>query len=57
MLIVAVLVKTTSKGPVIYKQERVGLHNKTFKMYKFRSMIDSCDGSDKKNGPHRMIRG
>ena len=48
MLIVAVLVKTTSKGPVIYKQERVGLHNKTFKMYKFRSMIDSCDGSDKK---------
>lgn len=57
MLIVAVLVKTTSKGPVIYKQERVGLHNKTFKMYKFRSMIDSCDGSDKKNGPHRMTRG
>lgn len=48
MLIVAVLVKTTSKGPVIYKQERVGLHNKTFKMYKFRSMVDSCDGSDKK---------
>lgn len=57
MLIVTVLVKTTSKGPVIYKQERVGLHNKTFKMYKFRSMIDSCDGSDKKNGPRRMIRG
>jgi len=38
MLIAAILVKTTSKGPLIYKQERVGLHNKTFNMYKFRSM-------------------
>lgn len=38
MFITAVAVKLTSKGPVIYAQERVGLHNKTFKMYKFRSM-------------------
>jgi len=38
MLITAILVKTTSKGPLIYKQERVGLHNKPFNMYKFRSM-------------------
>ena len=38
MLITALAVKLTSKGPVIYAQERVGLHNKTFKMYKFRSM-------------------
>ena len=38
MLITAILVKCTSKGPVIYKQERVGLHNKKFMMYKFRSM-------------------
>lgn len=38
MLIAAIGVKTTSKGPLIFKQERVGLHNKTFKMYKFRSM-------------------
>jgi len=38
MLIAAVLVKTTSKGPLIYKQERVGLHKKPFEMYKFRSM-------------------
>ena len=47
MLVIAILVKTTSKGPVIYRQERVGLHNKTFKMYKFRSMADAKDGSDK----------
>ncbi len=37
-LIVALLVRFTSKGPVIYKQERVGLHNKSFWMYKFRTM-------------------
>ncbi len=38
MLVTAILVKTTSKGPLIFKQVRVGLHNKTFNMYKFRSM-------------------
>ncbi len=38
MLVTAILVKTTSKGPLIYKQERVGLHNQIFQMYKFRSM-------------------
>lgn len=38
MLIAALLVRFTSRGPVIFKQERVGLHNKTFKMYKFRTM-------------------
>jgi Undecaprenyl-phosphate glucose phosphotransferase len=38
MLLTVILVKTTSKGPLIYSQERVGLHNKSFKMYKFRSM-------------------
>ena len=38
MLISAILVKCSSPGPVIFKQERVGLHNKSFDMYKFRSM-------------------
>ena len=38
MLIIAVLVKTTSEGPVIFAQERIGRHNKPFRMYKFRSM-------------------
>ena len=38
MLIVAVLIKLTDKGPIIFAQERVGLHNKPFRMYKFRSM-------------------
>ncbi len=38
MLFTAALVKCSSPGPVIFKQERVGLHNKPFQMYKFRTM-------------------
>ncbi len=38
MLMAALAVGCTSRGPVIFKQERIGLHNKPFKMYKFRTM-------------------
>ena len=38
MIVTAILVKLTDGGPIIYAQERVGLHNKPFKMYKFRYM-------------------
>jgi len=38
MLVVAIAVKLSSEGPIIFKQERVGLHNKPFMMFKFRSM-------------------
>ncbi|HKM20873.1 MAG TPA: undecaprenyl-phosphate glucose phosphotransferase [Lachnospiraceae bacterium] len=38
MLISAIAIKVSSKGPVIFAQERVGLHNKTYQMYKFRTM-------------------
>lgn len=38
MLVIAILIKCTSKGPIIYSQKRVGYHNKEFLMYKFRSM-------------------
>ena len=38
MLVTALLIKITSPGPVLFSQERIGLHNRPFKMYKFRSM-------------------
>lgn len=37
-VILALLVKCTSKGPALFKQERIGLHGKVFKILKFRSM-------------------
>ena len=48
MIGAAIAIKCTSKGPVIFKQERIGLHNKPFKMYKFRSMVQQTDDEEKK---------
>ncbi len=48
MLIVALIIKATSPGPIIFSQVRVGLHNRQFKMYKFRSMVVQTESSEKK---------
>ena len=48
MIISAILIKATSKGPVIFAQERVGLHNKPFQMYKFRTMIEQSEAEEAK---------
>lgn len=48
MLIAAVFVKTSSPGSIIFKQERVGLHNKPFYMYKFRTMEMQKPSQEKK---------
>ena len=48
MIITAIAIKLTSKGPIIFKQERVGYNGKIFKMYKFRSMKVQ-DPSDEKS--------
>ena len=47
MLVMCILIKLTSPGPLIYRQERVGLHNKTFWMYKFRSMEVQPEAEEK----------
>ena len=47
MLVTAVLIKLTSPGPIIFSQERIGLHNRPFKMYKFRSMEVQDSGKEK----------
>lgn len=39
ILAVAVIIYLTDKGPVFFRQERVGLHGKTFQIFKFRSMV------------------
>lgn len=44
----AIAVKVSSKGPVIYRQERVGLHNSKFIMYKFRTMELQKESEEKK---------
>lgn len=48
MLLIAAVIKCTSKGPVIFSQVRVGLHNKEFKMYKFRSMEVQSEAKERK---------
>lgn len=44
LLVTAVLIKLESRGPVIFKQERLGVRGVPFKIYKFRSM---CVGAEK----------
>jgi Undecaprenyl-phosphate glucose phosphotransferase len=48
LLILAVAVKLSSPGPIIFKQQRIGLHNKPFQMYKFRSMRMQSPEDEKK---------
>jgi undecaprenyl-phosphate glucose phosphotransferase len=55
MLVIAILVKLSSSGPVLYKQSRYGLDGKAFMMWKFRTMYaDDCEdqySQVKKNDP------
>ncbi|MBQ9312158.1 MAG: sugar transferase [Bacteroidales bacterium] len=46
-LITAIIVKCSSKGPILYKQERIGKHGKPFYMYKFRSMYIDAEKDGK----------
>lgn len=42
-IFVAAGVKASSRGPIIYKQERIGIHGKPFLMFKFRSMYNDAE--------------
>ena len=63
MLIIAVAIKLESRGSILFSQDRVGQHNKVFKMYKFRSMVlnaeelkESLEHKNEMSGPMFKIK-
>lgn len=43
MAVIAIAIKSTSRGPVLYRQERMGLDGRPFLMFKFRSMVENAE--------------
>ncbi len=63
MLVAALLVKSTSKGPILFRQQRCGLNGRLFTCYKFRSMVADAEAQrpqfehmNERDGPAFKIR-
>jgi exopolysaccharide biosynthesis polyprenyl glycosylphosphotransferase len=56
-LLIALLIKLDSKGPVFYKQERVGMDGRVFLFYKFRTMLPNADDASHREFQRRYIAG
>jgi exopolysaccharide biosynthesis polyprenyl glycosylphosphotransferase len=50
LLIIALIIKLSSKGPILFRQARVGLNGDRFEMLKFRSMVTGADKHDEQAG-------
>lgn len=54
-IVIPILIKISSKGPVLYKQERIGLFGQKFTFLKFRTMLASCSESCHKEYVENLI--
>lgn len=55
MLLIAILVKLGSRGPILFRQERVGMDGRVFLCYKFRTMFADCDDAIHREAYKRNI--
>lgn len=56
-LLIAVLIKLTSEGPVLFVQDRVGKEGRPFKFYKFRTMLADNSDAEHRNFAAQFIKG
>ena len=52
LLLISVIIKSTSKGPIIFKQKRLGKNGEEFEIYKFRTMVENAE--DMGNGVYTL---
>jgi exopolysaccharide biosynthesis polyprenyl glycosylphosphotransferase len=57
LVLLAAAIKLDSEGPVLFRQERVGLHGRTFRVVKVRSMSDGAEGQLQALAQHNQIKG
>jgi exopolysaccharide biosynthesis polyprenyl glycosylphosphotransferase len=57
LLLIAILIKKTSTGPIFYRQERVGLKGRRFKVWKFRTMVQNANELQKALEEQNEVKG